>query len=449
MRAAGVLAAGRRSARMAAPPQSSRCNLRAGDNREMRLLLGNKYWYRKGGAETYLFEIIEELEARGIDLVPFGMKHPDNLPSDFDRFFVDEVDYDRPARWHAKLRTAQRIVYSFHSKQKMEELVATVRPDLAHLHNIYHQISPSVLGVLARRGIPVVMTLHDLKLACPNYKMRTHGEICERCVGGRYYHAILHRCVRGSTLQSTLCAVESWVHRTFGLYERNVARFIVPSRFYLGKMIASGIPETKLTFLPNFTHVSRFQPSYEPSDYCVYFGRLSDEKGLLTLLRAMAALRRGRLVIAGDGPLHALLAERIASDKIENVELVGRKSGRELETLIRSARFSLIPSEWYENCPLSGIESFASGTPVVAAAIGGLPELVDDGENGLLFRPFSAEDLAEKMSRLFEDDATVAAMGRAAREKAEREYDASAHVERLLAIYDGVLDGQSQGTEQG
>jgi glycosyltransferase involved in cell wall biosynthesis len=419
----------------------------------MRLLLGNKYWYRKGGAETYLFEVMEELEARGIELIPFGMKHElnelgrmarTNGPSgarDLERFFVDEVDYSRPSPWYRKIQSAQRIVYSFHARAKLEALVAEVRPDLAHMHNIYHQISPSVLTALSRRGIPVVMTLHDLKLACPNYKMRTGGELCERCLGGSYYHAVLQRCVRDSFLASALCAVESWVHDVFGLYEKHVSRFIVPSRFYLDKIRASGIPSSKLVSIPNFTHVERFEPSYEPSDYCIYLGRLSEEKGLLTLVRAMKAIDNGRLLIAGEGPLRPRLENEIETEGVTNVELIGRKRGRELEELLRKARFSVIPSEWYENCPLSGIESFASGTPVVAADIGGLPEMVDDGENGLLFEPFSVDDLSRKMHRLFAQDGLAADMGRAARAKAEKRYGAGSHMQELLALYSSVLDG--------
>jgi glycosyltransferase involved in cell wall biosynthesis len=419
------------------------------NGRAMRLLLGNKYWYPKGGAESYLFEVMDELRARGVELVPFGMKHPRNRASTFERFFVDEVDYDQPASWFQQLRTAQRIVYSFHAKRKMEALLREVQPDLAHIHNIYHQISPSVLIALSRRAIPVVMTLHDLKLACPNYKMRTHGELCERCVGGHYHNAVLRRCVGDSLLRSALCATESWVHRSFGLYQRNVERFIVPSRFYLEKMIQSGIPSSKLSVLPNFTHVDRFRPSYEPSDYAIYFGRLSAEKGLLSLLRAMSSLRRGRLLIAGEGPLRTQLEQTIAANELDNVELVGQKSGRELEEIVRAARFSVIPSEWYENCPLSGIESFASGTPVLAAAIGGLTEMVDDEENGLLFEAFEVEDLADKMGRLFDDDDLATRLGRGARSKAEREYGVRSHVDRLFQIYERARSRETEEARVG
>ena len=409
----------------------------------MRVLLANKYWHRKGGAETYLFALIAELEARGFELVPFGMKHPRNVESAYHRFFVDEVDYDAPSQWHSKLRTAQRIVYSRHARLRMKALLDEVVPDLAHAHNIYHQLSPAILPELGRRGIPVVMTLHDLKLACPAYKMRTHGELCERCVTGGYHHAVARRCVRDSVLKSAVCAFEAWLHRALGIYVKNVARFIVPSRFYLSKMRESGIPAEKLVCIPNFTDVSRFEPRYDPSDYCVYFGRLSEEKGLPTLLQAMQSLGQGRLLILGEGPLRPRLEEVIEQKRLRNVELLGAKSGRELQDLVAGARFSVIPSEWYENCPLSGIESFAAGTPVLAAAIGGLPEMVEDELTGLLFEPFSAMDLRDKMTRLFGDDRLVANLGRRARAKAEREYDARSHLAKLLPVYSTAIERRS------
>jgi glycosyltransferase involved in cell wall biosynthesis len=398
-----------------------------------RLLLGNKFWFPKGGVETYLFELIEELPALGWDVVPFAMTHARNLPCDYSAYFVDEADYHAPQPWPAKIRMAARMLYSRHAASRLEALLDAHPPDLAHLHNIYHQLSPAILPLLAGRGIPVVMTLHDLKLACPNYKMRTGGEICERCVGGKYHHAVLHRCVQDSVVASALCAVELFAHRWSGLYVNNVDRFVAPSRFYVQKMIEAGLPASKLVCIPSFTHVDRYTPSYG-GDYVVYIGRLSDEKGLPTLVEAARGFQ-GRLLIVGEGPLRGPLERMVAADGLDNIEVLGPKWGAELVDLVRGATFSVIPSEWYENSPRSCIESFACGTPVIGANIGGIPEMVDDGETGLLFEPFSAVDLREKMEYLRARPALVAAMGRAARAKAESEYSPERHLGRLLAVY--------------
>jgi len=401
----------------------------------VRLLLGNKFWYAKGGVETYLFELCEELPAYGYDVVPFAMTHPRNLPTPYSSFFVDEADYHASHSWPAKLQMAGRILYSRHAAGKLAALVDAHPPDLAHFHNVYHQLSPAVLPLLAERGIPIVMTLHDLKLACPNYKMRTGGRICERCIGGHYHHAVVHRCVQGSVASSALCALELFAHRRSGIYETNVDRFIVPSRFYLKKMIEAGLPASKLVWIPSFTHVDRYQPHYGSDDYFVYVGRLSEEKGLLTLVEAVRGFNQGRLLIVGEGPLRRTLEEYVAANQLGNVRVLGPRWGTDLVDVMRGARFSIIPSEWYENCPRSCIESFACGTPVIGANIGGIPEMVEDGLTGLLFTPFSGADLREKIEYLFARPSLAAEMGRAARQKAEAEYSPASHLARLLSVY--------------
>lgn len=400
-----------------------------------RLLLGNKFWFPKGGVETYLFELIEDLPAKGYEVIPFAMRHERNRETPYSEFFVDEVDYHAPHSAFAKIKAAARILHSRHAVTQLTALLDRHRPHIAHLHNIYHQISPAILPLLAERDIPVVMTLHDLKLACPNYKMRTHGAICERCKSGSYYHAVLNRCVQDSVAASALCAVELYLHRRSQVYERHVDRFIVPSRFYLQKLQESGLPVEKLTWIPSFTDVARYEPRFGGDDYFVYVGRLSDEKGLPTLVEAVRGFSRGTLVIAGEGPMRPVLERTVAEGGLANVRVVGPKYGQELIDLIRNARFSVIPSEWYENCPRSCIESFASGTPVIGARIGGIPEMVDDGVNGLLFEPFSRQDLRKQIQYLFDRDDEAAEMGRQARLKAEREYSPSAHLEKLLAVY--------------
>lgn len=403
-----------------------------------QLLIGNKFWYAKGGVETYLFELIDELPARGWSYVPFAMRHGANRPTPYDRFFVDEVDYHAPHGVASKVRTAIRMLYSRHAARQLTALLDTIQPDLAHLHNIYHQLSPAILPVLSARGVPVVMTLHDLKLACPNYKMRTGDGLCERCIGGHYHHAVIHRCVQGSVTASALCALELYAHRRSRLYERHVDRFIVPSRFYLRKIAEAGIPADQLTWIPSFTHVERYEPRYGGDDYFVYVGRLSDEKGLPTLVDAVRGFK-GTLIVVGDGPVRPTLTRMVERDGLTNVKVIGPRSGQDLIDLLRHARFSVIPSEWYENCPRSCIESFACGTPVIGADIGGIPEMIDEGETGLLFPAFSRDALRDRIEYLFDRDDEAARMGRLARAKAEREYSAESHMRRLMAVYDDVL----------
>jgi len=401
----------------------------------LKVLLANKFFYRKGGGEVYLFDVMALLQSHGHEVIPFAMRHELNAASDHDSFFVNRVNFDEQHSWHGDIRTALRILYSLEAKQKIEALLDLTHPDVAHVHNIYHQISPSILPVLKRRGLPVVMTVHDLKLLCPNYKMRTHGAICERCKPRRFYQAVLHRCVKDSIVASAVCAVESYLHRYSGIYETNVDKFITPSRFYQRKLVEWGMPEKKIVFIPNFTRLDRFVPGYGGEDYFVYFGRLAEEKGLLTLVEAMRRIRRGTLFIVGDGPLFPVLQHAISEYRLQNVHLTGSKWDAELASLIRGARFTVFPSEWYENCSMALIESYAWGKPVVGANIGGISEMIDEGETGLLFEPFSVEDLAEKIDYLLAHDDVAARMGKNARAKAEKQYGPEQHYAELMRLY--------------
>lgn len=412
---------------------------------QCRLLIGNKYFFRKGGAETYLFDLFDELPSRGWDLVQFSMQHERNEPSPYASYFVDKVDYHAHGSLLGEARAALRLLYSNQARTNIERLVRDTRPQLAHLHNIYHQISPSILPVLKRHGIPVVMTLHDLKLACPNYKMRTAGKICERCLGGGYYQAVVHRCVQDSRLKSALCALEAYLARWTRVYLDNVNLFITPSEFYRRKLIESGVPAAQLVTLASFVHPEQYTPRYDKADYFLYLGRLSEEKGIMSLVRAAAGLPGKRLLIAGEGPMQAPIEALLRTQRIANVELVGMKSGQALIELIRAARFVVVPSEWYENCPRSAIEAMACGTPVIGARIGGIPDMVEDGVTGLLFDAFSVDALRAAIERLHDDDALIAEFGRNARAKVEQRYSLAAHLQQLLAIYERLVSGSTAG----
>jgi glycosyltransferase involved in cell wall biosynthesis len=405
----------------------------------MRILLANKFYYRKGGGEAYLFDLMASLQAHGHEVILFSMQHELNIASKYAAYFVDKVDYNQPDYWLANIQKAWRILYSRQAKNKIAALLEQTKPEIAHLQNIYHQISPSILPVLKNYGIPVILTFHDLKLVCPNYKMRTNGEICERCKPRRFYQTVLHRCVKDSFLASAVCAIELYLHRFTEVYERNVDRFITPSRFYQQKMIDCGIPEKKFISIPNFVHVHKYIPEYDCDDYFIYCGRLSEEKGLLTLVEAMRRVKKGRLYVVGDGPLRPELERTIEEYRIQNVHLTGPKWDKDLVSLMTRARFTVIPSEWYENCPISLIQSYACGKPVLGANIGGIPEMIENERTGLLFEPFSVEDLAEKINYLLGHHGVVVQMGKNARAKAEREYNPERHYAELMRVYSEAM----------
>ncbi len=358
----------------------------------------NKFHYLRGGSERYYFDLEAILAERGHHVLSFSMAHARNRPSPQAAHFVPEVSWDGgPLR---ALWSGLSVIHSGAAAARIDALLDAERVDVAHLHNIAHQLSPSLLGPLRRRGIPVVQTLHDYKLICPNYRLFTEGAPCERCRGGRYWNASLHGCGRGAAAGSLLLAIESSIHRASGVYGRGVDIFLAPSRFLLEKAVAFGVPRERLRHLPYPIAVAAEEGRVDRrgagggtgADYFLYAGRLAPEKGIRTLLSAAERLPDVALHIAGDGELRGEVASRAA--RLPGVTLHGHLAQEEVARLQREALAVVVPSEWYENLPLAILEAFAAGTPAVAAAIGGIPELVRDGETGLLFPPGDAGALA-------------------------------------------------------
>jgi glycosyltransferase involved in cell wall biosynthesis len=407
--------------------------------RPLRVLQVNKYHYLKGGAERYYFELSRMLEERGHDVVPFSMQDPENQPTEYAEFFVSPSDFDRRVRFADRLGAAVRVVYSVEARRKIEALVDRVRPDVAHLHNIAHQLSPSILYGLKAKGVPVVQTLHDYKLVCPNYQMFVGGEVCERCRGGRYYRAVVHRCMHGSTAKSLNVCVEAYLHAALGTYRRLVDLFVAPSRSIMDRMIAHGVAPSRIVHVPHAIALEGYEPSYESGAHAAYVGRLADGKGVDVVLRAAARVRGVRFVIAGTGPLADELTARAANMGLDNVEFLGYVTGDALRAAFSGAFCVIMPSECLENSPITVFESFAFGKPVVGASIGGIPELIVEGETGLLFDPGDDAGLAESVEALAGDRRRAAEMGRAARARLERAHSPEVHCRRILGIYERVI----------
>jgi glycosyltransferase involved in cell wall biosynthesis len=401
------------------------------------LLSVNNYHYYRGGAETVFLEHNRLFEALGWQVAPFAMHHPKNLPTPWSEYFVEEIEFGGEYSLGEKLKRLPKVVYSFEARQKLARLLSRISPDVCHAHNLYHHISPSILGLLHERGIPVVLTLHDLKIACPAYQMLTHDGICERCRGGRLYNVALHRCIKGSVALSAIVMAESVVHRLLGTYRRHVTRFVVPSRFYLEKLVEWGFPRESFTHIPNFVDPQRFQPNYMAGDAFVYFGRISPEKGIGTLIRA-AAQARARVLIIGTGP-DVEPMRKLASDLNADVDFLGYMTGSALHSAVAAARAIVLPSEWYENAPMSVLEAYASGKPVIGARIGGIPELIQDRQTGITFESGNAAALAAALRELMTASATqIAQMGRDGRSWIEREFTLQHYRERMLDLYQTI-----------
>jgi glycosyltransferase involved in cell wall biosynthesis len=395
------------------------------------LLSLNSYHYRRGGSDVVYFEHEAMFREAGWRTAHMSMHHPRNEPSPWSAHFVDEIEFGHSYGLLDRVAMAAKVVYSFEARRKLATLLDAFAADVAHVHCIYHHLSASVLPLLHERGVPVVLTAHDLKLACPAYKMLNRGGVCERCRGGNLLHVVANRCVRDSLAASAIVAVESVVARTLGLYRRNVSRVVAPSRFYQAKLVEWGWPSDQVCHIPNYVRADRVTPRFEAGRYFVYIGRLAPEKGVATLVRAAVAAGV-RLKVAGTGPLDAELR---ALAEGTDVEFLGYRSGNDLWDLVRESRAVVLPSEWYENAPMSLLEAYALGKPVIGADIGGIPELVRP-DTGFLFPSGDVQALGERLAHMAKlDDSRIEAMGRAGRDLVARDFNAARYLRSMQELY--------------
>jgi len=417
----------------------------------LKILMIDKYYFIKGGAERYFFELKKILESKGHEVIPFSMKHPQNYETSWDKYFVDYIDFNPDTKFGKAvtgIRSLSRITYSLKAKKKMEKLIDEVKPDVVHLHMIDHQISPSILPVLKSRGIPVIQTVHTYKPVCPSYRLYNmeKNRICEKCLDGKYYHAVIERCHKGSAIASFMVAFEMYVHKQFGLYTKNIDVYHVPSLFMGEKLIQGGIEKNKIHHLFYTIDLDSYPVQYDSGDYFVYYGRLSAEKGVPTLLKAFAGIKKHRLKIIGTGPEKENL-QKLAVDLDINryVEFTGPVYGDDLKKLVSGAQFVVVPSEWYDNSPLVIYESLAMGKPVIGARMGGIPELIRNGEDGYIFEPGNVDELRELLDRIVGDKTHLYRMGKAARAKAEKMFDPDVHYRKMMSLYKaaGVKKHQS------
>lgn len=384
------------------------------------------------------------LEEHGHEVIPFGMKTPGNLPTSYERFFVSEIDFpsllaSRSPR--AAWRVISRSIYSKEARTKIAALADETKPDIAHFHNIHAHLTTSIVGPLRARRIPIVWTLHDFRLVCPNTSFLDKGKICERCLPNRYYEALLRRCKKGS-LAASFVAMLTTVWDRASRLPSHIDRFIAPSAFLRSKLAQGGIDPEKISVASNFVDLASYKCLPEKG-YFLYIGRLLYEKGIDLLIRAVSKLPQGKLLIVGEGPIEEdlrNLSDRVAAGK---VQFAGRKEGEELRRLLAESQFVVLPSRWYENLPFAVMEAMASSKPVVASYVGGIPEMVEDGVTGFLFPLGDVDALAEKISRLLADRSLREAMGRRAREKAEKLYGSEGHYRRIMEIYREVLERKS------
>lgn len=405
----------------------------------MKVLLVNKYFFIKGGAETVYFQERDQLKAAGVQVVEFSMQHEKNFPSDYAPWFVSNVDYHGGNNGPlTKLKTALAFIHNGEACRKFNQLLLQEKPDIVHFHNIYHQLTPSIIAIARRFGCKTVLTAHDYKIVCPSYTMLRNGQVCEACLDGSVFNAYRYRCQEGSAGKSMLLSLEAGWQDLVRNYHKLDA-VISPSAFLRTKLIRK-IPEVPIEVIVN--GIDDTQPIGDNSDggYFLFIGRLSREKGVATLALAHELMDHPiGLKIAGDGPLFKEL-----SGRFPGAEFLGyQQQGEGLNDLIRHARAVIVPSEYYENCSMSVLEAMSFGKPVVGGDIGGIPEQVRDGIEGRLFEPGNAQALADILDDLALHPEKALEMGVKARQRLEEKYALRVHINALMALYQQLLAGKA------
>lgn len=406
----------------------------------VKILQINNYHFLKGGSERVYLETSKLLEERGHKVIHFSVNDGEALESPSKEYFIEPVDYFGNS-YIKKIKSVCRFIFSKEAREKLEDLIRNEKPDVAHLHIFYGRLTSSILLVLKKFNIPVVMTVHGYRMLCPAYLfLDNKGKICEKCADGGYYHCILNRCNRGSLAYSSVAAFECYIRDMFFGYEKHMVKFIFVSRFIMDRHLHYKLSmRNKAVQIYNFINLEKFAPNYFTGDYYLYIGRLSREKGVMTLLEAWKQFPDAKLRIAGDGNLKKEILGYIKRHNIDNVELVGYMAGQKLLEIVRNSKYVIAPSEWYETFGLSIAESFACGKPVIASRIGAIPELVKDKINGFLFESKSVDSLvAAVKSAESISEAGYMELSHEARRYAETYFNKEIYYSKLVDIYKEV-----------
>ncbi len=366
----------------------------------MKVLIVNKFLHPNGGSETYIFKLGEELARQGHEVQYFGMEHEGRCVGNAAGSYTSDMDFHGGSKL-SKLTYPLKTIYSFEARKKIRIVLDDMSPDVVHINNFNYQLTPSIIVEIVKwrkqnkKDCKIIFTAHDYQLVCPNhmlYKPESNS-VCEKCLGGHFSNCVKGRCIHGSLAKSLVGSAEAyyWAFRKTYKY---IDHIICCSQFLKDKMDTNPIFKDKTVAIHNFIDTYE-QKNVQKKDYVLYFGRFSKEKGIETLINAAKELPQIQFIFAGKGPLEEELTG------VPNIKNVGFQSGEALEKLIREARLTVYPSEWYENCPFSVMESIAMGTPVLGADIGGIPELIEPGVTGEVFKSGDGDELKRQISYIF------------------------------------------------
>lgn len=378
----------------------------------MRVLFVHNAYQRRGGEDAVVEAEVALLRDRGHE-VELYFRHNDELITS------------------SRFAAATQTLWSKQSAIQLKELVTQFKPDLLHVHNTFPLISPAIYWTAANLGIPVVQTLHNFRLLCPEAMLLWNGKVCEDCLGRLPGHGVLRKCYRGSLAQTTVLAGMLILHRALGTWQKKVTRYIALNHFSRNKFIQGGLPAERITVKPNFVDVPRSTVTTRTGG--LFVGRLSPEKGIEVLINALEQLPETSVELIGTGPEQ----ERVANHR--RATYLGAKSQDEVIARMRGAAYLVLPSICYENFPRTLVEAYACGLPVIASRLGAMAELVRDGETGLLFEPGNAEDLAHNIAWAEANPERIREMGEHARKEYDVKYTAQINYHQLIAIYKDAI----------
>ena len=399
---------------------------------KLKILLVNKFHYVKGGSETYYFSLGDLLRKRGHEVIWFSMKDERNVPCDQEKYFVENVDFNASGNPMQLAKASAHLLYSTEAARKFAKLLDEEKPDIIHLNIFQSQLTGSIVEVAHKKHIPIVYTAHDLKSVCPNYLMMHHRQVCEDCLDGHYWHCARNGCMKGSKAKSILASMEAYVYKFRRIYGK-IDFVITPSDFYRRKITEAGVFQCPVEYARNFLPEGTVYQAGGRGEYFLYFGRLSREKGILTLIKAFSRSKVSqKLYIVGSGPEEERIRKLVAKlGQEDRILLLGFKSGDELKEIVANSLCVCLPSEWYENGPYSIMEAQAMGRPVIVSQNGGLPELVEDGRTGYIAQAGDAADLRDKIRKM-----AVSSMDNAyIAEKASGVFSADGYADYVLDVY--------------
>ncbi|MDK2829031.1 MAG: hypothetical protein PWP67_1846 [Clostridium butyricum] len=398
----------------------------------MKILMVNKFLYPNGGSEAYMFKLGEYLQARGHKVQYFGMDNENRCVENELNKYVSSMNL-RDDKKLKQITYPLKTIYSFEAKKKIGCIIDKFKPDIVHMNNINYQLTPSIIYEIKKRNIPIVQTVHDVQIVCPNHRLyiEKSRKICEKCLDGKYINCVKEKCVHGSIAKSIIAAIEAYYYHIRNTYNL-VDCYICPSRFIQEKIQQGGIEKKRTNVMYNFVDkIDKKTTIRSNKRYVLYFGRLSIEKGIDTLIKVCKELKDIKFIIAGTGPLEESVKN------IANVEFVGFLKGESLRELISNASLSLYPSEWYENCPLSVIESQALGTPVLASDLGGTKELIRENKTGKIFRAGDIDHFRNTLKELWNNQKLLDEMSKECFKL--KKYTIDSYYNDLIRVYNNLI----------